>query len=130
MIIKKIFRMVTREKYMWHKGQVMMMAIVMMGGVLLSAAAIAGLLMVFQIRESNDSVNSTRAFFAADAALEWEIYNQLQAGGTLSNIVFDDPYISADATSSVDSVTGEITMDSEGYSGHSARSLESVFFSP
>src|SRR3989338_4300716 len=51
-------------------GQVMIITIVMMGGILLSATAIAGLLLVYQIRQSNDSVSSAKAFFASDTGLE------------------------------------------------------------
>lgn len=51
-------------------GQAMIITVVMMGGILLSATAIAGLLLVYQIRQSNDSVSSAKAFFAADAGME------------------------------------------------------------
>ncbi|MFH0712546.1 MAG: hypothetical protein V2A55_01680 [Candidatus Jorgensenbacteria bacterium] len=51
-------------------GQVMILSVVMLGGILLSAASIAGLLMVYQIRASNDAVNSAKAVFAADAGVE------------------------------------------------------------
>ncbi len=55
----------------WNRtGQVMILSVVILGGVLLSAASVAGLLMVYQIRASNDAVNSAKAVFAADAGIE------------------------------------------------------------
>lgn len=55
-------------------GQAMILSIVLLGALLLSASAIAGLLTIFQIRQANNVVNSTKAIFAADAALEWATY--------------------------------------------------------
>ena len=40
----------------------MIMVVVMMGGLLLVATAIAGLLTVYQVRQSNDAVSSAQAF--------------------------------------------------------------------
>lgn len=59
-----------RFKISNNSGQVMIITIVMMGGILLSATAIAGLLLVYQIRQANDSENSAKAFFASDTGLE------------------------------------------------------------
>lgn len=55
-------------------GQAMILSIVLLGALLLSASAIAGLLTISQIRQANNVVNSTKAIFAADAALEWATY--------------------------------------------------------
>ncbi len=52
----------------------MILAILTIGGTLLGASTIAGLLMVYQIRASADMTNSTKAIFAADASLEWGLY--------------------------------------------------------
>lgn len=53
----------------------MLMSVLSIGGVLLGATTIAGTLMVFQVRQNTDFANSAKAIFAADAGLEWGLYN-------------------------------------------------------
>jgi len=53
-----------------HSGQAMVMMVIMMGGMMLSATAVAGLLMFYQLRQANESSASGMAVFAADAGLE------------------------------------------------------------
>ncbi len=48
----------------------MLISVIILGGILLSAAGIAGLLTIYQIRAANDVVNSAKAIFAADAGIE------------------------------------------------------------
>ncbi len=63
-----------------RRGQAMLMTIVALGGSILGATTIAGLLMVYQIRQASDLNDSTRAIFAADTGLEWGIYQYLNPG--------------------------------------------------
>jgi len=56
-------------------GQALLLVVVMMGGILFLVTAVAGLLMYYQIQQSNDIANSTIAIFAADAALEYGLYH-------------------------------------------------------
>lgn len=53
-----------------ENGQTMILITVMMGGLILSATAIAGLLMFYQLQRSTDAASSGRAIFATDAASE------------------------------------------------------------
>lgn len=53
----------------------MLLSVLVIGGVLLGVSSIAGILMVYQVKQTNDVVNSTKAFYAADAGTEREIYN-------------------------------------------------------
>lgn len=53
-----------------NSGQVMLLVVVTLGSILLSASAISGILLIYQIRNTNDSVNSAKAIFAADAGIE------------------------------------------------------------
>lgn len=55
-------------------GQVMITTILALGGVLMGATAIAGLLMIYQIRQATDLANSTKAIFAADTGVDWGLY--------------------------------------------------------
>lgn len=52
----------------------MLMTVLALSGTILGATTIAGLLMLYQIRQSTDIVNSTKAIFAADSGLEWRLY--------------------------------------------------------
>ena len=56
-------------------GQALLLVVVMMGGVLFLVTAVAGLLMHYQVEQSNDVANSTVAIFAADAGLERALYH-------------------------------------------------------
>ncbi len=56
------------------KGQVMLLSVLLIGGTILAASSIAGYLMLLRIRASSDITNSTKAIFAADTGLEWELY--------------------------------------------------------
>ena len=112
-----------------NSGQVMIMVIIMIGGILLSATAITGILMVYQIRQANDAGSSAQAFFAADAALEWQLANVYKN--------YTDPLVLENGTTAtsnfeiitdpLDSNISVIDFTSQGFSGNTVRSLETVF---
>ncbi|MDP2598610.1 MAG: hypothetical protein Q8P49_02145 [Candidatus Liptonbacteria bacterium] len=58
-----------------RRGQAMILSILALGGSILGATTIAGLLMAYQIRGTTDSVNSAKAIFAADGGIECGLYN-------------------------------------------------------
>lgn len=55
----------------------MILTTLTLGGALMGATTIAGLLMLYQIRQGADVNHSARALFAADAGIEWGLYNLL-----------------------------------------------------
>ena len=57
-----------------RSGQAMLIAVLALGGAVLGATTIAGLLMAYQIRQTGDFANSAKAIFAADAGTEWALY--------------------------------------------------------
>ncbi|MFH0890680.1 MAG: hypothetical protein V1856_01465 [Candidatus Liptonbacteria bacterium] len=57
------------------EGQAMIMTVLALGGTMLGATTIAGLLMVYQIRQSTDMSSSVKAIYAADAGIEWQLHN-------------------------------------------------------
>jgi hypothetical protein len=59
-------------------GQVMILTVLMLGGTIVGATTIAGLLMLFQIRQTADIANSTKAFYAADSGIEWASYQMFK----------------------------------------------------
>ena len=56
-------------------GQAMLIAVLSLGGAILGATAIAGILTLYQLRASNDTENSAKALFAADAGVEWTLFD-------------------------------------------------------
>lgn len=58
-------------------GQVMILTVLTLGGALLGATTIAGLLMLYQVRQGADVNHSARAVYAADSGIEWGLYNLL-----------------------------------------------------
>ncbi len=58
-----------------RSGQVMLLTVLIVSGTILGATSIAGILMLNQIRQSINVEHSLRAIFAADAGLEWQLYN-------------------------------------------------------
>ncbi|MBI3046378.1 MAG: hypothetical protein HYY86_02485 [Candidatus Harrisonbacteria bacterium] len=57
----------------------MLITVLVLSGTILGATAIAGLLMVYQLRQSNDVINSNKAIFAADSGIEWRLYKFFKA---------------------------------------------------
>ncbi len=49
----------------------MLLTTLALGGAILGATSIAGILMLYQIRATTDAVSSAEAIFAADAGIEW-----------------------------------------------------------
>jgi hypothetical protein len=60
----------------YEKGQVLLMTVLVLGGVMVAASTIAGYLMLLRIRQSTDSASSAVAISAADAGIEWDLYQR------------------------------------------------------
>lgn len=107
-----------------NRGQVMLVSVIMLGGILASAVGIAGVLMVFQIRQSNEAARSAEAFYAADAGLEWTTYNQFNTAVALPSSTFSNG-ASFEASSSLAGTV--LRIQSIGMSGNAARALEALY---
>lgn len=53
----------------------MLIAVLSLGGAILGATTVAGLLTLYQLRAANDSQNSAKAIFAADSGVEWTLFD-------------------------------------------------------
>jgi hypothetical protein len=111
-------------------GQVMLLTALLISGIVLSITSLAGLLTVYQLRQVTDVNNSTKAIFAADTGIEWELYKKFKdakapapacpgkAPAQLCNGVtfqtFPDP-------------ANPNNMMSVGTSGRSSRALQTYF---
>ncbi len=49
----------------------MLISVLSLGGAILGATTVAGLLTLYQLRAAADSENSAKAIFAADTGMEW-----------------------------------------------------------
>jgi len=110
----------------------MILSVIILGGVLLSAGAIAGLLTVYQIRSSNDAVNSAKAVFAADAGIEtmsWCLFKDCSpySSESLPPVSFEDSGVSFEVVSQI--TPNDITITSQGLAagGGVVRILENSF---
>ena len=59
---------------MRNNGQVMLLTVMLLSGTVIGATAIAGLLTIYQLRQSSNASDSMKALYASDAGLEWEFY--------------------------------------------------------
>ena len=57
-----------------RSGQAMLITVLALGGAILGATTVAGLLTLYQIRATTDAESSAKAVFAADAGVEWAQY--------------------------------------------------------
>lgn len=98
------------------KGQVILITMMMLGAAILGVVAAVSLVVRFQMRQATDILESTKAIFAADAGLEWELYRYFQ--GSIKN-----PNMTNGATYQTRR-QGNQVITSIGTSGRSARALE------
>lgn len=56
------------------RGQIMLLTVLVLGASMFLAATVAGYLLLLRIRQSTDVVNSTKAIYAAEAGIEWDLY--------------------------------------------------------
>ncbi|MEK7464322.1 MAG: hypothetical protein AAB617_00930 [Patescibacteria group bacterium] len=111
-----------------NNGQVMILSVMLLGGVLLSASAVAGLLTLYQIKSANDAVNSAKALYAADAGVEsasWAYFK-----GDIGNIpvpVFNDTSVSVVIQSSLAPTSINITSKGFAAGNKVIRILETIF---
>lgn len=52
----------------------MLLSVLVISGTILGATTIAGLLMLYQLRQATNISFSQQALFAADAGIEWELF--------------------------------------------------------
>ncbi|MBI5306632.1 hypothetical protein HZB04_03565 [Candidatus Wolfebacteria bacterium] len=68
------------EKFKNNRGQIMLLAVSMIGFAILTSTSIVGYIFLQKIRMATIVVDATKAIYAADAGVECEIYN-IKNGG-------------------------------------------------
>jgi len=117
------------------RAQAMLMSIVSISMVFVGATIIAGVLQVFQIRQSSDFANSTKAIYAADAGLEWGLYQMIKRSGLpvdpapiLSNGATIDAVCRDVAGTVLDCTDAAVSsISATGKSARSSRALQASF---
>lgn len=108
-----------------RRGQAILLTLLVIGGMLLAATTIAGLLVVFQLRQSSDVVNATKAIFAADSGIELGLYRYF--GGVAENQTefLNSATFKVSCSPGGDCASASTTViKSLGISGNVARALE------
>ena len=107
-------------------GQVLLLTTLTLGGILLGATTIGGLLMVYQIRQATDLANSGKAIFAADAGIEWGLYQFFNPNTSRPAPVLSNGASFATSCSPVADCTdiGTRVINSVGKSANAVRALE------
>lgn len=118
-----------------ESGQAMLLSVVILGGALLSAASVAGLLLIYQIRNANDAVSSAKALFAADTGIEQLslcyfkgcLPYSTDPGNLPPVVIFSDGSVTYNVISASTPTTINIT--SKGYAANRKviRILETIF---
>ena len=131
MILKKKKRVKTHKTGHSRSGQIMLLSVMIIGGVMLSAAAVGSLLVRHQLRQVNDSIDSAKAFFAADTGIEVSSFCYFKGCGhgygpdNPPPVVFQDGSVSFEVSSILG--PGSLTITSRGFAGKTVRALEAVF---
>ncbi|MBU6141931.1 hypothetical protein KGO95_02310 [Patescibacteria group bacterium] len=134
----QVLRRVYVEEQPKRSGQVMLITVLALSGTLLGATAIAGYLMLNQVRQTTDTVNSTKAVFAADAGIEWRLYKFFKVDGEVCQdcpaggacpapALTNNATFTTTCTSSTASTTQTVDIQSKGLSNNSARAFDLTF---
>ena len=103
----------------------MLLTVVLLSGAVLASTSLAGLLILYQLRQATDVKGSMRAIFAADAGLEWAFYNETkttpQTQATYPHVI--NLANGAKVTVTYDP-TSPLPIKAIGQSGRSARAFQ------
>jgi len=138
----------------WQAGQALIMTVILMGGIMIGTTAIAGIVLIYAVRSATLAGFSSQAIYAADAGLEWELYQYFAPGGTnqpppnfndvnvvveTCSFVVEDLGVTNNADSSGDNVrrldnngncdglNPDLTMRSVGKAGPESRKVNRAF---
>ncbi len=112
------------------RGQVMLMTVLIISGTILGATTIAGLLTLYQLRQSASVSDSTRAIYAADTGIEYELFRIFKTDkyGTCVLRICSPDYFTNNSLSNGASFTATVPADasyieSAGNAGKTARAF-------
>lgn len=71
-------------------GQIMLLTVLILGGVIVGAASLVSSLIIYKIRQATDVGGSAKAVFASDAGIEWELFCGLKHGKPCGSVSCPD----------------------------------------
>ncbi|MEX1014372.1 MAG: hypothetical protein WDZ80_04395 [Candidatus Paceibacterota bacterium] len=129
-----------------NKGQVMLISILILGGIMIASTAIGSALLIFQIKQVNNAGDSAIALFAADSGIEavtWCFFDKSEDKGNctvpervvdsfcpadnLPEVDFEDSSISLETNCVWDKVEGVVTITSRASKAGATRILQAQF---
>jgi hypothetical protein len=122
------------DKILAQRGQAMLLAVLTLGATMLGVTTVAGLLMLYQIRQATTFRNSAQSVFAADAGAEWALYGYFQ-GVSVQQPMFSNgaallPVVCYDASGTAEpscTATSSLYAISKGSSGNTERAFLATF---
>lgn len=106
----------------------MLITVVMLSGAVLASTSLAGLLILYQLRQATDAAASMKAIFAADAGLERAFYNENKLAGTPEYESYNPPMTKILDNGAKYTVTKDVTdptlIKSIGQFGRTARAFQ------
>jgi len=107
------------------KGQIFLMSILILS-VVLTAGMVLMAIFIRDLKQSTETSASVKAFYAADSAMEWQLYN------TFNDPDITEPQMANDSQivsyqNNFNSVTGTGNIKTIGLSGKAKRGIEINF---
>jgi Tfp pilus assembly protein PilX len=114
-----------------QNGQVMIVVVLALGAVMIGANIVGGVLINSQIRQSTNIIDSTKAIYAADAAIEAGYYQFLK--GNNVSLTFSNR--ASSTIKCLDSLRNNVSCNAtsvsyivgQGFAGRVSRALELQF---
>lgn len=110
-------------KHSPRSGQMMLLTTLALGSMMLGVTTIAGLLMIFQLRQTTNFADSAKAIFAADAGIEWSLYNFSCQGDPDAKPCIPSSTLSFSNGAKVSVSNDGLTMKSIGSAGSASRAF-------
>lgn len=105
----------------------MLLSMLILGGILLGASTLAGLLMLYQFRQASNAGQSAQAIFAADAGIEWELYKALKDPAYPKPMMTNGAEFTTSYRPATSTPPDSESVRSIGTSGRTARAFELFF---
>lgn len=125
-----------------NKGQIILLSVMILGGVMIGAATIGSFLLRLQINQVNDAAESTQALFAADAGIEavsWCFFHEDECDAGQKGpdtfcpeddsplVNFENPDITLETVCNWDKDSNVVTISGQGYKGATTRILQTRY---
>ena len=111
-----------------HKGQAMLLTVMLLSSAILGATSLAALLVLFQLRQATDAKASTQAIFAADSGIECVLFEKIVGTGDYTKCGEGGDWIElGNGSSYTVIVDASGSIKSIGRAGRTTRALEITF---